>query len=539
MVLHGSRLSQPADPQVHAVFARHARRHPERVALTCGVDLHWTYGQLNARSNQFAHYLRSRDIGRGSVVGVCIDRSPELMVAILGVLKAGAAYVPLDPTYPDERLQLMISQLPQMELVATTAATGSLIRDTERLDLPELASRLDALPTTDPQPAGAGDDLCYVVFTSGSTGTPKATAVRHQGWHNLLDWLRVEYRLGPRSGNLAVSSFGFDISQRGLMAPLFTGAPVHLLPSRNFDVSMAYRLIGDLSVRTLHCAPSTLYLLVEREMSGGGDTLTGLSHVFIGGEPMQARRTREWAARPGNTCLLLHQYGVAECTDVASSHPMLDYEAYLDGPLPAGRPVYNTEIQLLDADLTEVPDGEVGEICISGISVGAGYLNAEPADHERFTIVDRGGQPVHLYRTGDRGYATPQSELVVVGRVDAQVKVRGMRIDLGDVEAALRRHPQIRDVAVVATRGADGETDLIAAILPAAQPIELRALRRDLMQTLPRNMVPYQFVEVGEFPLSPNGKIDRQALSRSLRPGDNETTILPAKAEEEKDVLSS
>lgn len=519
MVLVGARASLPAEPVVHTVVARHAALHPDRIALTCGLDVRWSYRRLNARANQLAHYLRARQIGRGSIVGVCIDRTPELMVAILGILKAGASYVPLDPTYPDQRLKLMTSQLPRIELVAVMPPTRELIAGPASLDLSEIAGQLDDQPATDPQAGTVGADLCYVVFTSGSTGTPKAVAINHRGWYNLLNWLKVEYHLGPQAGSLALSSFGFDISQRGLMAPLFTGAPVHLLPSRHFDASLAYRLIGGLDARTLHCAPSTLYLLVERELATGGDMLHGISHVFIGGEPMSAGRVAEWARRPGNNVALLHQYGVAECTDVASSHLMVDYEAYGRAPLPAGRPVYNTEIQLLDENLREVPDGQTGEICITGTSVGDGYLNATPADAQRFVTIERDGAAVRLYRTGDRGYATPDSELIVVGRVDAQVKIRGMRIDLGDIEVAMRRHPRVRDVAVLALRDASGETGLIAAVLPAGGPIEMRGLRRDLLATLPRNMVPQQVVEVGEFPLNPNGKIDRLALARVLRPG--------------------
>jgi non-ribosomal peptide synthetase component F len=363
------------------------------------------------------------------------------------------------------------------------------------------------------------DDLCYVVFTSGSTGAPKATAVRHGGWYNLLNWLTVEYGLDHESANLLVSSFGFDISQRSLMTPLFTGAPLHLLPSRSFDVGLAYRLVGELRVRTLHCAPSTLYLLVEREMAGGLDVLTGLRHVFIGGEPMSAARVAEWATREGNSCLLLHQYGVAECTDVASSHRMVDYESYAGGPMPAGRPVYNTEIHILDSDLMEVPTAVVGEICISGISVGAGYLNAGPEARSRFVTIERDGAEVRLYRTGDQGYATESGDLVIVGRLDHQVKIRGMRIDLGDVEHSVRGHQDVRDVVVVPVHSGKSDTHLVAMVIPATERFDERALRRDLLGALPRNMVPQEFIELEAFPLNPNGKIDRKTLEERLRSG--------------------
>ncbi|CAM5556461.1 hypothetical protein SAVIM338S_04555 [Streptomyces avidinii] len=520
MALLGTRVPLPDERIAHRVFEEHARQHPERLALTCG-DQRLTYGELNARANRFAHHLADRGIGVGSVVGVCIDRAPELVSVILGVLKSGAAYVPLDPTYPPERLRLMIAQLPGMKLVAATAETLPLVEEAqaEAVDVNDPVHALEGLPASDPSVEIRNEDLCYVVFTSGSTGTPKATAVRHEGWFNLLNWLRIEYALDHGSSNMLVSSFGFDISQRSLMTPLFTGAPLHLLPSRSFDTGLAHRLIGELGVRTLHCAPSTLYLLVERDTDGGQDHLASLHYVFIGGEPMSAARVADWAAREGNNTVLLHQYGVAECTDVASSHRMTDYAAYANGPMPVGRPVYNTEIRILDEDLAEVPDGQVGEICVSGISVGAGYLNSDPVHQARFVTAERDGAEQRFYRTGDQGYATPSGELVVVGRIDHQVKIRGMRIDLGDVEHAVRRHPDVRDVVVVPVPSPDGDAHLVALVIPAGEHLVVRTLRGDLLAELPRNMVPQEFVEVSAFPLNPNGKTDRKALAAALASG--------------------
>ncbi|MFD9210629.1 amino acid adenylation domain-containing protein [Streptomyces sioyaensis] len=518
MALIGNRTPLPAEPLAHRVFEEHARTHPGRLALTCG-DERFSYGELNARANRFAHHLMAHGITDGAIVGVCIDRSPELVSTILGILKAGATYVPLDPTYPAERLRLMASQLPQMTAVAAAGDTLPLMAGIHGhlIDVNGPEHRLELRPTTDPSVQIRADDLCYVVFTSGSTGTPKATAVRHEGWYNLLNWLRVEYGLDHNSSNMLLSSFGFDISQRSLMAPLFTGAALHLLPSRSFDIGLAYRLIGELGVRTLHCAPSTLYLLVDRETDKGTDALTGLHYVFIGGEPMSAARVADWATREGNGCVLLHQYGVAECTDVAASHRMVDYPGYANSRMPVGAPVYNTEIRILDESLTEVAPGEVGEICISGISVGAGYLNADPVQQKKFVTTERDGEPVRFYRTGDQGYATEAGELVVVGRVDHQVKVRGMRIDLGDVEHAVRRHKKVRDVVVLPVSDDEQEARLVAVVIPAAEPIDDRTLRQDLLETLPRNMVPQEFVEVSAFPLNPNGKIDRKVLAERVQ----------------------
>ncbi|MFD8725755.1 amino acid adenylation domain-containing protein [Streptomyces sp. NPDC059629] len=515
MALTGRRVPLPQDLLVHRVFESHARRTPEQTALTCG-DSQLTYAELDAQANRLAHYLISRGAGRGSVIGVCLDRTPELVVSILGILKAGAAYVPLDPTYPAERLHLMLSQLDRSELNVAAAGTRDLLGEAsgELILIDELAGALAAEPTSNPDAADLGnEDLCYVVFTSGSTGTPKATAVRHEGWYNLLEWLRLEYRLDSSASGLTVSSFGFDISQRGLMAPLFCGATIHLLPSRAFDPDMAYRLIDEKHVKQLHCAPSTLYVLVDQELAVGGSALTRVGHVFIGGEPLNVSRIEEWAGQENNSCVLLHQYGVAECTDVASSHTLGDYPRYQGSAIPVGPPVYNTEIRILDEDLAEVPDGTTGEICISGLSVSAGYLNASPTDARRFTELPTADGPVSVYRTGDRGYVTAAGELVVVGRVDAQVKIRGMRIDLGDVEHGVRSHELVDDVVVLALADQAGELRLVAYVLSTTGALNTRSLYRKLLHVLPRNMIPQEFVVLDTFPLNPNGKVDRRALA--------------------------
>jgi amino acid adenylation domain-containing protein len=526
MPLAGSILPLPETPLVHREFEAHARSRPDSTALTCGAST-LTFAELNARANRFAHRLIAEGVGPGALVGVCLDRSAELMAAILGVLKSGAAYVPLDPAYPADRLRLMTGQLHQLGHVVASSATAELVgREGAKLlvveeAVRELAGEPTDLPSADPDVPLTGDDLCYVVYTSGSTGRPKATAVRHEGWYNLLHWLRTAHGLGTGSSGLTVSSFGFDISQRALMAPLFTGAPIHLLPSRAFDPAMAYRLIAEYGVKTLHCAPSTLYVLIEQEQALGTDALTGVDHVFIGGEPLNAARVRDWAERKGNTTALWHQYGVAECTDVATAHLLSDFARYEGGPAPVGTPVHNTVVHVLDEEGRPVPDGGTGEICISGLGVGAGYLGGDGAGRESFTELATPTGPVRAYRTGDRGRLTAQNGLVVVGRTDAQVKINGMRIELGDVEHQLRANPRVSDAAVVAVPdiggGPDAQTVLVAYVVPAgtgqSEQFDGQALRAELLRVMPRNMVPRRLVPVDSFPLNPNGKTDRRELA--------------------------
>ncbi|MGW7529581.1 amino acid adenylation domain-containing protein [Streptomyces sp. NPDC054783] len=518
MILQGKRVALPSAPVVHKQFEAHVEAAPDALAVSCGGE-QVTYAELDARANRFAHFLVARGHGRGAKVGVCLDYSVDMLVAILGTLKAGAAYVPFDPAYPAARLQLLLGQVPDLALIVASRTTAGMVESAaaEVIGVEQLPGRLAGLPATAPDVPVTGDDVCYAVFTSGSTGTPKLTAVRHEGWFNLMNWLKLEYGLDSASNNLVVSAFGFDLSQRALMTALFCGATQYLMASRNFDAMLAYRLLTEHDIRTVHCASSTLYLLVDWETARGGDALTQLDYVLFGGEPLKFERIADWAQRENNYCTLLHQYGVAECTDVATSYDLDGYRPCDQDIAPVGKPAYNTEIHLLDENLRGVAPGGYGEICIAGASVGAGYLNGSGPENEKFTTIVVDGEPRRLYRTGDRGHVNEAGDLVVAGRMDAQVKVRGMRIDPTDIERALGRLAGVREAAVVVTYTDAGEAELTAFLVPAGGELAEDDLRNGLLQTLPRNMVPARFVNVLRLPLSPHGKVDRAALVDSLK----------------------
>ncbi|MDF9868087.1 D-alanine--poly(phosphoribitol) ligase subunit 1 [Streptomyces pratensis] len=519
MILQGKRVPLPPSPVVHRRFEEHVRATPDAVAVVWSGE-QVTYAELDARANRFAHLLTARGHGPGAKVGVCLDYSIDMVVAILGTLKAGAAYVPLDPAYPAARLRLLLGQVPGLALIVASSTTAAMVESggVEVIDLEQLADHLATLPATVPDVHVTGDDLCYAVFTSGSTGTPKLTAVRHEGWFNLMNWMQLEYGLHRGSHHLVVSAFGFDLSQRALMTPLFCGATQHLMASRNFDVMLAHRMLTRYDIRVVHCASSTLYLLVDWESARGGDALARLDYILFGGEALKSERLARFARRPGATCTLLHQYGVAECTDVATSYDLAHYRPGEHDIAPVGRPVHNTAIHVLDADMHEVEAGLYGEICISGAGVGAGYLGAGGPENAKFTTLDVDGKPVRLYRTGDRGRIGDSGELVVAGRMDDQVKVRGTRIDPTDVERALGRLVGIREAAVVAVRDDGGEVELNAFVVPSGNDLAEDDLRARLLWTLPRNMLPSRFTNIPRIPLSPHGKVDRAALAEICRP---------------------
>ncbi len=519
MRVRGTRVALPPAPVVHRRFEELVDDAPDHLAVVCGGQ-RATYQELNAMANRFAHFLMSRGTGPGARVGVCLDYSIDMLVAILGTLKSGAAYVPLDPSYPAQRLRAMVEQLTDLASIVVSPSTAGLVSaaNAELVDLEALSELLATQSPANPDVSVTGQDLCYAVFTSGSTGIPKVAGVRHEGWFNLLNWLSLEYGLHQGSDNLVVSAFGFDLTQRALLAPLFCGATQHLIPSRHFDTALAYRTLAEHHIRTVHCGTSALYLLIDWETARGSGALDRVGHIFFGGEPMSADRVVPWADREGNTCRLLHQYGVAECTDVASSYDLADYLAGGGGTdvVPVGKPVHNTDIHIVDEQLLPVAPGEYGEICISGISIGVGYLNAGGSGSDRFVRVVRDGVPIRLYKTGDRGTVTAGGDLVVAGRLDSQVKVRGMRIDPVDVERHLDRLAGVRASAVVPRRHGSGEVELVAFIVPDGGEIVTNDVRSRLVAVLPQNMVPAEFITVPEIPLNPHGKKDHRALAERL-----------------------
>ncbi|WP_175957828.1 amino acid adenylation domain-containing protein [Burkholderia sp. BCC0405] len=499
----------------HQRFEYWAVVYPQRTAVVCG-EAGMTYSELNKRANRFARLLGELGIGVGATVGVCFSPQIHTLTCVLAILKCGAAYVPLDPSYPAERLTAMVGQLETMNFVIVSDQTRDRLQDAGKqlLMLDDVLARSFVYSAENLDEEVDGGDLCYVVFTSGTTGIPKAVGVKHSGWSNLLQWLESEYRLDSQSTNLLVSAFGFDISQRSLMTPLYVGAVLCLMGTEHFDPKLAARLIEQHSVRTLHLAPSTLYLLLA--IADANLLLASLEYLFIGGEALSAQRIRQWSVDAGKRCRLVHQYGVAECTDVATSYVMGNVGDYLEGGIPMGKPVANCSLLVLDEELAPIGDDEIGEIFIGGAGVGVGYVNNAQLTAEKFVRVRIDGSNVLAYRTGDFARRTPTGEYICLGRRDTQVKIRGMLTNLTDIEYAIKRSfPDIVEAVVLALKGSteDGNLRLVAFLLHVSEGMpDTLTLTRTLAKKLPRHMVPEDFIEVSQYPLTRNGKIDKQAL---------------------------
>lgn len=503
-----------------------AERNPDQIAVVMG-DQSMTYEELNKASNRLANEIVENGCGVGDIVGIVIERSVQMVVAILAVMKSGAAYAAIDSEYPPERVAQMCAAIPMSLILTTEKGLG--MRPpfgAPRLHLDRQSDRINSRSDSFVRPIVSPDDLVYVVFTSGSTGTPKATAVHQAGWANLMQWFIAEFGIGAKDRNLIISSFSFDITQRAIVMPLLVGGQLHLCPFPTIDADALLSLIERAEITLINCAPSAFYPLAENANSAAAGRLRWL---FLGGEPINAARIRGWAESDTTRTGVVNVYGTAECSDVSTFHVLKDYDRYISSSVPAGLPIFNTSILLLNEDGSETPAGETGEIVIGGVGVGKGYIN-DPSSTEKKFILDPNNPEKTVYRTGDRGRWLENIGLIFDGRVDYQVKIRGNRVDLGEVEALLRKDVRIRDAVALRHVTSRGDEVLLAFVLLHALPGDGEdlavELRRAMSRRAPGFLVPSEFEFLTEFPLNPNGKVDRKALSNAIGSGRRDTTEL-------------
>jgi len=494
----------------HDLFEAQVDRTPDAVAVSF-AERRLTYRELNQRANQVAHYLRERGVGRESLVGVSLKRGPELVVGLLATWKAGAAYVPLDPAYPADRLAFMVDDA-AIRVLLTDSSCRSLyptIGD-RAVILDGDWARFADCSTDNPVASASPADLAYVMYTSGSTGQPKGAMILHRGLVNYLCWAVKAYAV-EQGGSVPVhSSISFDLTVTSLYPILLAGGCAELLPE---DVG-AQNLVAALrrnGNRTLvKITPAHLDLLGQQLAPA---ELAGMTKTFvIGGENLLAESVEVWRNLAPNT-RLINEYGPTETVVGCCVYEVRPEDART-GPIPIGRPIANTQLYVLDADLQPVPVGETGELYIGGAGVARGYLNRPELTQERF-LVDRfsGREGARLYKTGDLARYRADGVLEYLGRIDNQVKIRGYRIELGEIEATLAAQPDVQSCAVLSREDTPGNKQLVGyVVLREGATHGVSALSDFLRQRLPEYMVPAQLVLLESMPLTQNGKIDRKAL---------------------------
>jgi amino acid adenylation domain-containing protein len=499
------------DRVTHRMFEEQVLRTPDSVAIIFD-DQQVTYEEVNTRSNQLAHYLKTLGVGPEVLVGICCERSPEMLTAILGVHKAGGAYLPLDSYSPPDRLAYMLEDarvpvlLVQEHLVERLPAFETRVVCLDS-DWDEIVGQKDENPITGVHP----ENPAYVIYTSGSTGRPKGVVIPHRGLVNYLSWCSQAYAVVEGEGAAVHSPLGFDLTVTSLLAPLMVGRAVELAPESQGIEGLSAVLERRRNLSLLKLTPSHLEMLshlVQPEV-----VAKSAKAFVIGGEALLAEHLRPWQERaPG--IRLFNEYGPTEAVVGCCIHEVTEKAGTNGAAIPIGRPIANAKIFVLDHGLKPAPTYAPGELYIGGLGLARGYLNRPDMTAEKFIPDPFSAVPdARLYRTGDVARHLPEGNLEYLGRNDSQVKIRGFRVELSEIEIVLSQHPDIREAAVAVREDLPGDSRLVAYIVPERDPAPGgKVLRHYLVGKLPEYMTPSVFIMLDSMPLSINGKLDRRAL---------------------------
>jgi amino acid adenylation domain-containing protein/non-ribosomal peptide synthase protein (TIGR01720 family) len=505
------------------LFEAQVERTPDATAVSCETQ-RLSYTELNARANRLAHHLQSLGVGPEARVGLCVERSIEMLVGLLGILKAGGVYVPLDPQYPTERLQFILADagvttlLTQSEFVERFASRPELRVVCLDGDAPAIARQHASNPASAALPA----NLAYVIYTSGSTGKPKGVGVSHETTASHTLAIREEFQLDASDSVLQFASLSFDVSLEQILPPLVCGARLVL---RDESVWSAADFARKLEEERLTVAdlPSAYWHQLAQEYAVSGEAASPhqLRLASVGGDTVLPEAVRLWHSTPMKAARLLNAYGPTE-TGITSTIFEIPANFSDDASVrrvPIGRPVAQRAIYILDRNGEPTPTGAPGELCIGGPLLARGYLNWPELTAEKFVPDSFSSHPgARLYRTGDLARYLPHGEIEFLGRFDNQVKVRGFRIELGEIEAALSRHPAVREAVALVQEDGAGHKQIVAYVVgKEGLPPTSVDWRKPLKEWLPDYMVPATFVMLDELPLTPNGKVDRRALPALAR----------------------
>jgi len=531
----GPVVRRPEGVCVHELIAAQALRTPDAPAVIA-EERSLTYRELMAAARRLARHLRALGVGTDDLVGLCLEPSPDLLVAVLGILEAGGAYMPLDPGQPADRLAWIVADTGLRVVLTESALAGRLPATAAAVLVDRERAALAGLPDGPLARRAIPGSLAYQIYTSGSTGRPKGVMVSHGGLVNLALSFAESFHLGPGGRMLLLLSVTFDASVGDLFPPLVAGAALvvhrtpHSLLGRNLETFLARQRITCLELSTAFWQQWTEDLAARRQAPP-----EPLRTLIAGGEAVTLDKVRTWfrllAGRPFR---FRNHYGPTEGTVCATAFEVTGAVALAHARLPIGRPLPNVRIHLLGPDLRLVPPGAAGEIAIGGAGVARGYLGNPDVTADRFIPDPFGAPGDRLYRTGDLARWLPDGDLDFLGRVDHQVKIRGFRVEPGEIEAALAAHPGVREVAVLARADAPGPRRLAAYVVPGDPAPDAAGLRAFLKAKLPAHMVPEAFVFLERFPLSTSGKVDRKALPAPVfERGEGEPFAAPEGATEQ------
>ncbi|MBW4454440.1 MAG: amino acid adenylation domain-containing protein [Nostoc indistinguendum CM1-VF10] len=495
---------------IHHCFESQCQQTPNNIAVVF-EEQKLTYQELNIHANQLAHYLQKLGIGSENLVGICVERSLLMVIGVLGILKAGAAYVPIDPNYPAERQEYILADT-QMPLLLTQASLAANLKadNIKTICLDTDWGAINQQPQANPVSKTNAHNLAYVIYTSGSTGKPKGTLIEHYGLVNYLNWCTQAYKVEQGSGTLVHSSLGFDLTITSLFSPLLIGSLVELLPEDQGIETLAQTIKARTNLSLVKITPAHLELL-SQQLSP--QEAAGKTNAFIiGGENLTTQHINFWQRFAPNT-VLINEYGPTETVVGCCIYQVPQTHNY-SGSIPIGYPIANTQLYVLDQYLQPVPKGVVGELYIGGAGLGRGYLNQPELTAQKFIPHPFSDEPeARLYKTGDQVRFCVDGALEFLGRLDDQVKLRGFRIELGEIESLLCLHPTVKDAVVMVREDVAGDQRLVVyLVIQPDSSLSVDDLRSSLQEKLPDYMIPSAFVPLQTFPLTANGKVDRKAL---------------------------
>jgi len=521
---NNTRTVYPSNTCIHQLFEAQAEQTPNAVAAVFGSE-QLTYRELNHRANQLAHHLQGLGVGPETCVGICVERSLDILVGLLGILKAGAAYLPLDPAYPQERLTFMLedgqvpvllTQQPQVEkLPSHRAKVVCLDTDWDAINRESQENPISSV---------TADNLAYVMYTSGSTGRPKGVSVIHRGVVRLVKGANYA-NLAAEEVFLQLAPISFDASTLEIWGSLLNGARLVIFPPHTPSLEELGQVIQQYQITTLWLTAGLFHLMVDERL----EDLKPLRQLLAGGDVLSVPHVQKFLQKIGD-CKLINGYGPTENTTFTCCYPITEPDQ-LGNSVPIGRPISNTQVYVLDSHLQPVPIGVPGELYIGGDGLARGYLNRPDLTEEKFLQNPFSDEPgTRLYKTNDLARYLPNGNIEFLGRIDNQVKVRGFRIELGEIEAVLAQHPTVKEAVVTVRKDISGNKSLVAYIVShQEQASTIDELRHFLKQKLPDYMVPGAFVLLEALPLTPNGKVDRRALPApdQFRKESEETFVAP------------
>jgi amino acid adenylation domain-containing protein len=535
--LNGARLEYPHDKCVHQLVEVQAAATPDNIAVVCGGES-LSYSELNSRANQVAHYLMALGVQPGTLVGLCLERSVEMIIGVLGILKAGGAYIPLDPSYPNERLAFMLQDAQVPWLLTQQALLKELPQHGARVVCQDIDRALIVQqPQENPVNRVGPDNLAYVIYTSGTTGEPRGVMIGHKNLCHYLYAMRQAITITDQDRYLHTASIAFSSSVRQLFVPLVQGAAVVVATSeQRIDPRLLFEAIKQQGVTIIDLVPAYWRSCLHALERAGAETSAALLRnqlrlILSASEPLTSEVPRDWTFSCKHDAQLINMFGQTETTGIVTVYPIPAENDKRVHVVPIGRPIANTDVYLLDGRGQPVPFGITGELCVGGDGLGQGYFKQPALTAEKFVPHPFSTEPgARLYRSGDMARYLPDGNIEFIGRRDHQVKVRGHRVELGEIESVLNSHSAVRESAVLLREDIAGEPRLVAYVVGKyGQSSSAEGLQTFLRQKLPEYMVPAAIVMLNELPLTPNGKLARWALpvAEKARVGSDADFVAP------------